>query len=469
MNTRTVLGFALGPVATAAISLVSVPAVAWAFSPEDVARYNLLQIFVSFVVLLLTLGLDQGYVRQFHETQDRGVLLRSCMLPGALLIAVLAVPTLVVSDPLAELLFGASDGRVLPVALACAAAALIARFLSLVLRMEERAVAFSLSQLIPKAVFLVAVGAVLLLAVPRDFFSLASAFLASWVTVVLITGWNTRGQWRSAVSARTDRTLVRDLVRYSVPLIFAGLAYWALTATSAMALRYLSTLGELGVYSVALSFAGVAVVVQTIFSVVWAPVVYRWVAQESDMARVDTVAQQALAVVTAIFVACGALSWLTDIVLPSAYGEVKYLVLGSILQPLLYTLSEVTGIGINITRRTVWSVWCTIAALMVSVGLNVVLAPAFGAKGAVMANTIAYFVFFVARSEASAHTWRGFPRTLLYAVTAMAVIGALATIVWGPGSGYLYAFVWAAAAPLVLWLFRDQWTALLRLRGALSS
>ncbi|WP_256793810.1 lipopolysaccharide biosynthesis protein [Terrabacter sp. Ter38] len=465
MRTRTALGFAVGPVTTALISLVAVPIVAWAFSPEDVARYNLLQIFVSFAVLLVTLGLDQGYVRHFHEAHDRAVLLRSCVLPSALLFAALAVPAAIASGPLADLLLGSSDARVFPIAIACAAAAIISRFLSLILRMEERALAFSASQLIPKAVFLVAIGLLLIFVVRRDFLTLSYAFLASWVTVAAVTGWSTRTHWQKAVRVRTDRDLVRSLIRYSAPLIFAGLAYWALTATSAMALRYLSSLSELGVYSVALTFAGAAIVVQTIFSVVWAPIVYRWVAQGADLERVDVVTHQVLAVVTAVLVLVGSLSWLTDVVLPPTYDGVKYLVIGSILQPLLYTLSEATGIGINITRRTVWSVWCTLFALIVSVGLNLALTPALGAKGAVVANTLAYFAFFVARTEASVHTWRHFPRKRLYAVTGFAVAGALATVVLGPASGYWYAVGWAVLGPVVIWIFRHQWGTIVRLRG----
>ncbi|GAA2493703.1 lipopolysaccharide biosynthesis protein [Terrabacter carboxydivorans] len=465
MKTRTVIGFAVGPVATALISLVAVPAVAWAFSPEDVARYNLLQIFVSFGVLFATLGLDQGYVRHFHEAPDRAVLLRSCVIPSALLFIAVALPSMIVSEPLANLFFGTADARVFPVALACCAAAIVSRFLSLILRMEERALAFSASQLIPKAVFLVAIGLLVLLAVDRDFLSLSYALLSSWVAVAVITGWSTRAHWQRALRVRTDRGLVRVLIRYSAPLIFAGLAYWALTATSAMALRYLSSLSELGVYSVALTFAGAAVVVQTIFSVVWAPVVYRWVAERSDLARVDTVTQQVLAVVTVVLVLVGSFSWVTDILLPPAYSDVKYLVVGSILQPLLYTLSEATGIGINITRRTVWSVWCTLGALAVSGALNVALVPHLGAKGAVIATTIAYFVFFVGRTEASVRTWRPSPRGRLYAVTALSVAGALMTVVWGPETGRWYAVGWAAMMPLIVYVFRDQWGALRRLRS----
>lgn len=469
MRKRTVLGFALGPVATALISLVAVPVVAWAFKPEDVARYNLLQIFVSFAVLLVSLGLDQGYVRQYHETRDRAVLLRSCALPGLILFVVLSIPALFASEPLADLVFGTSDRRVFVVAVICAAAAIIFRFLSLILRMEERALAFSISQIIPKAVFLVAVLILLVLSVRRGFLDLSYAFLSSWLAAVLITGWNTMGQWRSALRVRTDPTQVRDLIRYGLPLIFAGLAYWALTAASAMALRYLSTLGELGVYSVALTFAGAAVIVQTVFSVMWAPIVYRWVAEKSDLNRVDDVMQQVLAVVTALFVCCGAFSWLTDVVLPSTYDNVKYLVVAAVLQPLLYTLSEATGVGVNITRRTIWSVWCTLLALAVSVGLNLALVPAFGSRGAVIANTIAYLAFFMARTEASVHTWRRFPRRRLYMIMVLAVTGAISTLIWGPASGLFYALVWAAATPIVLWTFREQWHQMLRLRRVAAS
>ncbi len=458
------MGFAVGPIATALISLVAVPIVAWAFAPEDVARYNLLQIFVSFSVLLATLGLDQGYVRNFHETKDRAVLLRSCVVPSVVLFGSVAVPALFASGPLADLLLGSDDARTFAVALACSAAAIISRFLSLILRMEERALAFSASQLIPKAVFLGSVALVLMLAVRRDFLSLSTAVLASWVATAAITGWATRGQWILAARARVDRELVRALIRYSFPLIFAGLAYWALTATSAVALRYLSTLAELGVYSVALTFAGAAVVVQTIFSVVWAPIVYRWVAEGTDLGRVDTVMYQVLAVVTALLVVVGSLSWLTDVLLPAAYDDVKYLVLGSILQPLLYTLSEASGIGINITRRTVWSVWCTLAGLACSVTLNLVLTPHFGARGAVVANTVAYFVYFVTRTEASVHTWRTFNRRRLYTITSLSVVGALATVAWGATSGLWYAVAWAALAPVVIWAFRGEWLALRALR-----
>jgi O-antigen/teichoic acid export membrane protein len=456
LNTKKILGFAVGPIAAAGLSLISVPAIAWAFTPEDVGRLNIVYIIVSFSVLLFALGLDQAYVREYHEVPDHGELLKSCYSPGMILIAVAAVPVLAMSDQLSYLFFGTHDPTFLWITSVCVLASFISRFLSLILRMQERAIAFSMSQLIPKIVFLLVIGLIMLAGFPRQFLQLLLAFSASSAAVLLVYAWNTRKDWKPALGASIDKTQLRPRLGYSLPLVFASLAYWGLTATSSVALRSLSSFRELGIYSVSMSVAGVAVIVQSIFSVIWAPVVYKWAAKGEDMSRVDQVARQALAMVIGVFVMCGMFSWLIDYVLPSQYAEVKYLVLCSIVQPLLYTLSEVTSVGIAITRRTMLSFWSTVAALVVNLGLNLLLVPQFGASGAVVANAIAYLVFFVARTESAAFVWRHFPRAKLYLFTTGAIALSVLTVIFGPTLGWLCNAVWVAILPLVIWAFREE-------------
>jgi len=245
--------------------------------------------------------------------------------------------------------------------------------------------------------------------------------------------------------------------------MFAGLAYWGLTATSALTLRLLSTFRELGIYSVSMSVAGAAAIIQTVFTVIWAPVVYKWVANDADMSRVDRVARQGVAVVSAAFVMFGMFSWLLDYVLPSQYVEVKYLVVCSIAQPLLYTLSEVTAVGVSIMRRTMLSLWSTLAALLANLGLNLMLVPRFGASGAVVANAIAFLIFFVGCTESSVFVWRRFPRVKLYVFTTGAVVLSVLTVALGPTIGWLSNAIWFATLPLVIWAFRDEWRVVARL------
>lgn len=461
MNKRGILGFAVGPFASALFGIIALPAMAWIFSPEDLGRLNMLQITISFSLLLLVLGLDQAYVREFHESVDRPLLLKSCFLPGFLLLGVGVIATAPFAKNLSLWLFGEESLHFYALTVAAIVATYISRFLSLILRMQERGLAFSMSQVIPKALQLLLLGVVVWAGLVRNFLTLLLMTVASTLAVVLLYAWNTRMQWRPAVAAKVEGEQLRGLLRFGFPLAVSGVAYWGLMATSTLVLRTRSTLGELGIYAVTSGFANACAIFQSIFTIVWAPMVYKWVSQGVDMTRVDTVARQTLAMVCAIFVLVGCFSWLTDYLLPAHYISVKYLMLGAIVPPLFYTLSEVTCVGIGITRRTTLTVWVTVVTLCVNALLSVWLVPLYGAAGAMVANAIGYFVFFVARTEASAFVWRRFARLQLYVFTGLAVVLAIFTVVLGPKLPFPYSLIWLAFAPLVGWCFRSEFSELL--------
>ncbi|GLQ97645.1 oligosaccharide flippase family protein [Dyella mobilis] len=456
------MAFAFGPIATAGLGLLTVPVIAWIFPPADVGRLNIVQISVSFGVLLFNLGLDQAYVREYHEWTDRGALLKSCFAPGFAVLLLVIGASLPYDDRISMWLFGLGHVAYYWILIACVIANFISRFLSLILRMQDRGMAFSMSQVMPKIVLLLTLVVLASPLFSKTFAELEIAYLMSLLSVLTLYTWNTRRDWSPALSASVSRTKVRGLLSYGVPLIFAGVAYWGLDATSSLVLRSMSTLSELAVYSVSVSFAGVGVVFQTIFTVLWAPLVYKWVAHGVDMRRVDHVAQQALAVVCVLWVLCGTFSWVADLILPARYVQVKYFMLCCIGQPLLYTLSEVTCVGIGISRRSMFSLWATLSALIVNVGISTWLVPTRGASGAVIANALAFLVFFVARTEASAHVWRPFPRARLYAFVVTAVAMSIATLIFGPELPVPFGFIWLAILPLVVWQFRAEWLDMYR-------
>ena len=59
-----------------------------------------------------------------------------------------------------------------------------------------------------------------------------------------------------------------------------------------------------------------------------------------------------LAAAAAVLCLAGIFSPLIPLILPSKYAAVQFILLSSILFPLLYTMTEVTGIGINVSRKT---------------------------------------------------------------------------------------------------------------------
>lgn len=461
MKIKDILGFALGPITGAALGIIILPITAWVFTPEDIGRLNMLNIIISFSLLLLVLGLDQAYIREFHQSTNRASLLRACFAPGFLLLCFGVLVTFAFYDTLSYLLFHEKNLLFYMIMVFCIIATYLSRFLSLILRMQERGFAYSMSEVIPKALQLLMLIAVMSVNVRRDFLTMLIITAISTLTVVIVYAWNTRQQWRPALVARTNLIQTRTLLRFGLPLAFSGLAYWGLTATSSIILRSQSSLGELGVYSVTSSIAGVAAIFQSIFTVVWAPMVYKWVSQDGDMTRVDAIARQALAVVCGIFVLVGIFSWVIEYILPAHYSNIRYTVLCAIAPPLLYTLSEITCIGIAISRRTELSVWVTLVALLTNVVLNLWLVPKHGAAGAIISNAVAYLIFFVTRTEASAYIWRQFPRRKLYTCMILFTCLAVAMVVFGPTIPFNTNLIWLTSVPLLGYGFRTEWLEML--------
>lgn len=414
MNTRKVLAFSVGPIGAAFLGVITLPIVAWLFSPEDIGRLTMLQVTVSFFLLLFSLGLDQAYVREFHEVQDKPGLLKSVFIPS-FLILVLALVGLMLSPWSPSLLLFGIDSLFLTVLLyAAILLAFGSRFLSLILRMQERGLAFSMSQLLPKLLFLVIVLGYVWLGAEAVFDNLIMANFLSLLAVFIVYAWNTRKDWLSAFSATIDKAKQSQMIRYAIPLIGSGVAFWGLTAMDKVFLRSLSSLGELGIYSVAVSFAGAALVFQAIFSTVWVPVVYKWAAEGVEPQKIKNVMDYVTLAVIVIWSLAGMFSWVVTYILPPEYVSVQYILLVAMAYPLLYTLSESTGVGIGIKRKTMFSLLAAVVALVINAIANWLLIPIYGAAGAAMGSALAFFVFFIIRTEVSSKIWESFERQRMY-------------------------------------------------------
>ena len=421
MTPKQILAFAVGPIGAAALGLITLPFIAWFFPLEDIGRLSMLQVVTSFSILLFTLGLDQAYVREFHEVTDRAALLRAAVLPGFALLTLALVCILLLPWSISELLFGINSIFLTTLLVAAIFLQFFSRFLSLILRMQEKGLAYSMSQLLPKVLFLVILICYFLLDVEAVFENLMIANVISLFAIFLVYAWNTRGDWSIALIAKIDSNQQKQMIKFGIPLIGGGIAFWGLTATDKLFLRGLSSFEELGIYSVSISFAAVALVFQAIFSTVWAPIVYKWASQGIDTAKIKEVIDYCTLAIVTIWSLAGMFSWLVGYILPAGYGSVQYILLAAMAYPLLYTLSESTGIGIGVRRKTFYSMLAAVLALILNTIGNWYLVPTYGAAGAAIASAVAFLIFFIIRTEASSFLWYSFERKRMYALIALMV------------------------------------------------
>ena len=424
MNLSKTLAFSIGPIGGAALTFVSLPIVAWLFSPEDIGRLTMLQATVSFVLLLFSLGLDQAYVREFHEVKDKLGLLKLVFIPGFVILLFVLVGLVFSPWSLSLLLFGIDSLFLTFMLYAAILLSFGSRFLSLILRMQERGLAFSMSQVLPKLLFLFIVLGFVWLEAEAVFDNLIMANFLSLLTVFVIYAWNTRKDWLLALTATIDKTKQSQMIRYAIPLIGGGLAFWGLTTMDKFFLRSMSGFEELGIYSVAVTFAGAALVFQSIFSTIWIPLVYKWVANdEVNSLVIKSVIDYVTFGVVVIWSLTGLCSWLIVYILPQAYLSVPFILLATIAYPLLYTIADASSVGIGIKRKTMYSLLAGISALVVNAAGNWFLIPKFGASGVAMASAIAFFLYFVLVTEASSLLWISFERWRMYSfITVLFVL-----------------------------------------------
>ncbi|MFK3871711.1 oligosaccharide flippase family protein [Pseudoalteromonas rhizosphaerae] len=408
MNKNKILGYALGPIGSALLGFISLPVITWFYSIEDVGKISMLQVVASLTVLLFCLGLDQAYVREYHDSTDKPKLFKTSFLPGFILL-ILAFSGLYLVDEMliSRWLYEQESHYLTIVSFACFILAFCSRFLSLILRMQERSFAYSMSQLLPKLFFLAFILSTVWLGLVKNFYNLITAHTLSMFIVFLVFSWNTRKQWVKSVTSTIDWNELKVLLHFGLPLVIGGLAAWGLNVMDKLFLRGLSTFSELGVYSVTVSVAGIATIFASIFNIIWAPLVYKWVNENKvDFKKIDDISEYLLASIYFIVVLSGLFSWVLPYFLPHEYAAIQYLISACLLGPLFYTLSEVTAVGIAIAKKTKYSMYVSTIAMGVNAIGNYMLIPTLGAAGAAISTAISFYFFYILRTEFSKKVWR---------------------------------------------------------------
>jgi O-antigen/teichoic acid export membrane protein len=456
LTPKKIAAFAVGPVAGALIGLITIPTIAWLFSQEDVGKMAMLQVAIGFSTLLFSLGLDQAYVREFHEVTNKPALLKQSFLPGLFLLLVTLTILLSLGGFIASWLFNIQDWYLSLLIASCLLAAFVSRFLSLVLRMNEFGLAFSMSQVLPKLLLLSIIGFYVQGDVDKTLSNLVLANTAALVFVALVFSYNTRDELAAGVLSRIDFKHLKQMLRFGLPLIFGGVAFWGLTAVDKVFLRTLADFEELGIYSVSVSFAAVATILQGVFSTVWAPTVYKWSSAGGGLEKVHEVNRYILALVVICFCAAGLLSWIIGLFLPAEYFEVQWIVVSCLGYPLLYTLSESTAVGIGISKRSIFTMYSAIVAFLVNSVGNWLLIPEFGAAGAAVSTCFSFWIFFLLRTEFSIYLWKPMPRLLLYGYSALVSVGAIAFTLYGSRLESFMVVFWLSVLVLATFNFREE-------------
>lgn len=456
MNIKTLVIYALGPVGAALIGLITLPMLAWLYTPEVVGSYGLLNIGISLTSLLFAFGFDQAYVREYYNFENHAKLLKHCIVPGFSLLTIVLIflSVFYISDLFQ---FSQSKYSVLILCYVGIGYFVVANlFIGYYFRMQQQALMYSLCQFLPKLGFMLLIVAFYLSGFVTGFLSVAAAQFSAIAGLSCIMLFYTRKVWLACVAEHLEWPVLKKLFTFGFPLVLSNLTFWGLVSMDRLALTYFADMAAVGVFSVAASLALAAGILQVVFSAIWSPVIYRWekAGIENYTEQFDAIFAALATVIFAAFCLVGLGAWLIDFVLPKQYHDVKFILVCCFAYPLFFTLSEITVVGLHLTRKTYYVLVASCLALITNLLINLWLTPQFGISGAAIATAVSFYLLFVFRTEMSAVLWRPFARLKMYMLGA--VILALACAQALSSKDYLYWAISWLCMLLVVTVFGRQ-------------
>ena len=260
-------------------------------------------------------------------------------------------------------------------------------------RVEERSVAFLFASL---ANVLLTIGATIVLVVVLDkgpTGAVVGNFTGTLTVYLVLLAYR-----RYQLGLQFDRSLLREMNRFGLPLVPSALALWAINFVDRIFIAHFKDQAEVGVYSVAVRISSAIVFLMIAFRTAWPAFAYS-IEDDREARRTYSFVLTYLVVLCSwLSLALGALApWLVDVLAPKQeFERAAEAVAPLAFAATAYAAYTVIAIGSGRARRTQLNWVVAGAAAVVNVALNVALIPPYGMIGAAISTLVSYVVLLCA-------------------------------------------------------------------------
>ncbi|MBF8248376.1 MAG: hypothetical protein HW374_1176 [Bacteroidetes bacterium] len=418
--------YGLGTVASKFIGLFLLPFFTRALSPSEYGVFETLSVLLFLLTTIGTLGLDSAMLRFYYESNDsnyrRSVVSSAFWLATTAGIA-LTVAGIALSGPLNDILFrGVLEVSLLQVTMLTVAVSIPNTIQLALFQTKREPGKYSWLTLLR---FSVMYGVSIWLLLRGD--GVMGIMVAQWIAYAcsLVLGFVFS---RRDLVVGVSGQLTKPMMIFSAPLIVGSVSAWLLSSSDRFFLVRLSTLEELGLYSLGSRFASIIQLAVLAFQMAWPQFVLsnaRETGSEQTQARILTY-YLFVGIVLVLVVSLFAPE-LLFVFATERYSAASAVVLLLCCSSLFYGCYFVFGIVLSVTKRTLSILPVMLPPLVVNIALNTYLVPALGGKGSAIASTSAYFFmaalafFFTHRLMPIPYEWRRISKLIAAATIVLLV------------------------------------------------
>ena len=267
------VGFSIGPIISAGISLLLVPIIAFLVTPEELGKASMYTIFSSLMGLFLLLGLNTSYIREYHSYKDKSLLLNTILIPIYIYVIIITILVSIFSNQLSNYLFGEVNNLLIYLIISSLFLSPINTLLLQKVRMSENGKLFSLITILKHIARLVFILGLLFFR-EADFTSIVIGEILSLLfSAILLLFINIKSlQFHFNI----DIILLKKMFAFGIPFMFTGILFWLQNSIDKIALREFSDFNEIGIYATGFKLVAVLMIIHKAFNNFWAPIAYRW-------------------------------------------------------------------------------------------------------------------------------------------------------------------------------------------------
>lgn len=382
------------------INIVSVVIITRYFLPDAYGLINTFNATSNFIMGVVCLGLDSGFMRHFFEPPDgfdrNRLFFVSTVFPMATLMLIAVLLLGVASSWLSMYIFGVDSFFLMLLLFTNVVALLVIRFVTVYYRMEGNTFLYSvLSILVQLALKIPLVMAALVKPVYE--FAILSSVVASGGLVVGFLFFCGRrmlpGSWLVSLAELKGlkQFFVYSISTWPVPILL----YFNVVITQLIIRQRLGN-EAVGIFASVNVFVGIVSVLQAGFSTFWSGFMFEnYQTHRVKIIKTHDYLSFLMIVVMACFVIFRDVMF---ILLGSKYQVSKPLFALLLLYPLLLILSETTGYGISIAKKPHLMIIATFVSILLNVGMVMLLIPFCGLLGACIGSAVSGVVLFAMQS-----------------------------------------------------------------------
>lgn len=456
---KRIFGFSMASWVNCLISLFSTPITTALFLPAELGKVNLFISYINILVPFAYMGFDQAYVRFHKEPPGKNTdksLFKLCFIISMLLAAAVSVVVMLFWKPFSENIIGYGSLLIAFSLVVYLFAFVILRYTNLKARMENNIWSFFFQSVATTVVIKLSFVAVALVhpsAAPAIVFR--SCLLLVVAAVFLLIALLSCRRHKTDVSL----PVVKEMSKYAIPLFPTIFLVMLNTSLAQIFLENFVDYTSIGIFSNAVTIAGIITIVQSGLNTFWTPFVYEYYEQKQKLQKMHHIIAFLLIALALGMIFCKDLIYL--FLVNKQYWASKAIMPLLLFSPVCETISETLGLGIELSKKTYLKLPVYVINILVNVASCLLLIPRFGIFGAALANALASLSMLVAKSVIGERFYRC-SDSYYRLIISMTVLMTVAVANYFLASSYLIYIITAGAILILCVLYQKTLRLLVR-------